>query len=281
MHWPFPEQDALVQALGWTLLHSLWQGLLLALVAGLVMLLTKNVRAGARYIMLVLLMGLFLAAATGTFIHEIRLPAPALLSTVGRQQSTIPATVYEEGPAGNALLPALTDNITTGHNRFTDEVITYFNTHAPLIVLVWFIIFSARFVKLLAGLLQVQRLRHHKTNTLSGYWTQRVQNMAESLRIRRRLQLLESAMVQVPVVMGVFKPVILIPLGLITHLPAQQVEAILWHELGHIKRKDYLVNLLQSFAETIFFFNPAILWISSLVREERENCCDDIALSGS
>jgi hypothetical protein len=81
--------------------------------------------------------------------------------------------------------------------------------------------------------------------------------------------------------MGVFKPVILIPLGLITHLPAQQVEAILWHELGHIKRKDYLVNLLQSFAETIFFFNPAILWISSLVREERENCCDDIALSGS
>ena len=91
--------------------------------------------------------------------------------------------------------------------------------------------------------------------------------------------LLESAIVKVPVVIGLLKPVILLPLGLLSNLPPDQVEAVLLHELAHIRRKDYLVNLLQSFAEVVFFFNPALLWISSLMREERENCCDDVAIS--
>jgi len=81
-------------------------------------------------------------------------------------------------------------------------------------------------------------------------------------------------------VIGLVKPAILVPLGLLSNLPPGQVEAVLLHELAHIRRKDYLVNLLQSFAEAIFFFNPAVLWISSLIREERENCCYDIAIGG-
>jgi len=93
--------------------------------------------------------------------------------------------------------------------------------------------------------------------------------------------LLESSLVEVPMMAGVFKPVILVPLGLLTQLPPRQVEAILLHELAHIRRKDYFVNLLQSIAEIIFFFNPAMLWISALIREERENCCDDIAVGES
>jgi hypothetical protein len=71
----------------------------------------------------------------------------------------------------------------------------------------------------------------------------------------------------------------MLPLGLLAHLPADEIEAILLHELAHIKRRDYLVNLLQNFAETIFFFNPALMWVSSMIREERENCCDDIAIA--
>jgi beta-lactamase regulating signal transducer with metallopeptidase domain len=65
---------------------------------------------------------------------------------------------------------------------------------------------------------------------------------------------------------------------MLTTLPASEIEAILLHELAHIRRRDYLVNLLQSFSDIIFFFNPAVLWLSSLIRDERENCCDDIAI---
>ncbi|HEY9259181.1 M56 family metallopeptidase, partial [Chitinophaga sp.] len=86
--------------------------------------------------------------------------------------------------------------------------------------------------------------------------------------------------VKVPAAIGTLKPVILVPLGMLTKLSADQVEAILLHELAHIRRNDYFVNLLQSFAETLFFFNPAVLWLSSLIRAERENCCDDMVVAG-
>jgi len=82
----------------------------------------------------------------------------------------------------------------------------------------------------------------------------------------------------VPAVVGLLKPVILVPLGIFSHLSVEQVEAILVHELAHIRRKDFAVNLLQRIAESFFFFNPCIIWMSSLIREEREACCDDIVL---
>jgi len=80
-------------------------------------------------------------------------------------------------------------------------------------------------------------------------------------------------------VIGNLKPVILVPIGLLTALSAEEVEAILIHELAHIKRRDYLVNVLQSLMEIVFFFNPAVLWVSKLIKTERENCCDDLALA--
>jgi bla regulator protein blaR1 len=80
-------------------------------------------------------------------------------------------------------------------------------------------------------------------------------------------------------VIGHLKPVILVPVGLLANLPAEQVEAVLLHELAHIRRHDYFVNFLQTIAETVFFFNPGLVWISSLLRDERENCCDDIAIA--
>ncbi len=103
--------------------------------------------------------------------------------------------------------------------------------------------------------------------------------LAERLQIKKRVQLLQSEIVKVPVMVGFFKPMILFPFSLMSQLPPEQIEAVLLHELAHIKRKDYFVNLLQSFAEIIFFFNPGVLWISSLIKDERENCCDDIAIN--
>jgi hypothetical protein len=102
--------------------------------------------------------------------------------------------------------------------------------------------------------------------------------LVHRLKISRPVRLLESALIKVPVAVGWLKPVILVPVGMLAQLSADQIESILLHELAHISRRDYLVNLVQNVVDTLFFFNPALLWVSSLIRTERENCCDDVAI---
>jgi beta-lactamase regulating signal transducer with metallopeptidase domain len=98
------------------------------------------------------------------------------------------------------------------------------------------------------------------------------------LLLTKPVTLLESCFAEVPVVIGHLRPVILMPVGLLAGLPAGQIEAILLHELAHIRRADYLVNLMQTLVEGLLFYHPAAWWISSSIRTERENCCDDLVV---
>jgi beta-lactamase regulating signal transducer with metallopeptidase domain len=86
------------------------------------------------------------------------------------------------------------------------------------------------------------------------------------------VQLLVSPLVEVPTVVGWLRPVILAPVGALTGLSPDHVEALLAHELAHIRRCDYLVNMLQSVAEALLFYHPAVWWISGEIRAERELC---------
>jgi hypothetical protein len=106
-----------------------------------------------------------------------------------------------------------------------------------------------------------------------------MQTLANRLNINFPVQLLESELVINPSVIGFFKPLVLVPVGLFNSLPPEQVEAILLHELSHIRRSDYLINFIQCLLELIFFFNPGLLWVSALIRIEREHCCDDLAVA--
>ena len=106
-----------------------------------------------------------------------------------------------------------------------------------------------------------------------------LERVSQRLGLRRATQILQSTLVQVPVVAGYFRPVILVPMSVISGLPASQLEAILAHELAHIRRHDYLVNLLQTLVETVFFYHPGVWWLSRQIRNERENCCDDLAVA--
>ena len=148
-------------------------------------------------------------------------------------------------------------------------------------VVVWFIVFMARFVKLLSGLVYAQRVRHYQTSAVAAEWQDRLAALMQRLEITRPVRLLESALIKVPVAVGWLKPVILVPVGMLAQLPADQVESIILHELAHISRRDYLFNLAQNIVDTLYFFNPALLWVSSLIRTERENCCDDVAIRES
>jgi bla regulator protein BlaR1 len=262
--------DKIIQALCWTLLHSLWQGLLLAIIAAIIIMITRKSAPELRYKLFTWLFILFIATTGFTFLLQIfsikkTEPEIAEMSRVILSINNIPDN---SNPA------------TTIHPTFSDALLQYFNTHASVIVTVWFILFSVKLVRVLTNLGYVQRVRHYKTFAPSIYWKQRITELAQNLHIQHSIILLESAFIKVPMVVGLLKPAILVPLGLLSNLPPDQIEAVLLHELAHIRRKDYLVNLLQSFAEVAFFFNPAVLWISSLIREERENCCDDVAIGG-
>jgi len=102
--------------------------------------------------------------------------------------------------------------------------------------------------------------------------------VSKRLGLHRSVRVLESSIAQVPLVVGYLRPVILLPVSLLTNIPATQLDAILAHELVHIRRHDFLVNLLQILIETLFFYHPAVWWLSHRIRVEREHCCDDLVV---
>ena len=263
----------ILRALCWTLLHSCWQGLLLAMLTGLLILLTRRSKPALRYNLLAGTFVLFFLTTCLTFVWQLR-------SGPGGGDTIIPAGISPRPIASPFAETPLVNNLFKADLRgqWTDGAVNYLNEHAALIVAVWFLVFMVRLIKIMADLGKVQRVRHYRTRPAPAYWKERICQLAYRLRIKRPVALLESALIGVPMMAGVFKPVILVPMGLLAQLPPEQVEAILLHELAHIRRMDYFVNLLQSFAEILFFFNPAVLWLSSLIREERESCCDDIAV---
>ncbi len=149
----------------------------------------------------------------------------------------------------------------------------------PWAVPVWMAGVAAFLVYRFASWIAAQRLRRLGACAAPEEWSRRVVDLAARLKISRHVALLESCLAEVPMLIGYLRPVILVPIGMLAALPIDQVEAILLHELAHIRRADYLVNLLQTAIESVLFYHPAVWWISSVVRAERENCCDDFVLA--
>lgn len=275
MHLLFVKQwlgDGLLKAVCWTLLHSLWQGLILAALAGLLVTSTRKVSAVIRYNLLAILFFVFMGVVACTFIRELNAPARATVTVISNQ---VPASAI----APYLSFPEETESQVYHEKTYIESFTAYFNEHAALLVAIWFLIFLAKTVKLMGGLVYIQRIKHQKIYQPHESWIAKLQQLVQCLGITIPVRLLESELVKVPMVTGLLKPVILLPVGLMANLPVEQVESILLHELAHIRRRDFMVNLAQSFAEVLFFFNPAVLWLSSLLREEREHCCDDMAIA--
>jgi HEAT repeat protein len=134
-------------------------------------------------------------------------------------------------------------------------------------------------LRLASGWLAARRLRALGTRPAPEACIATLHRLAARLRVSQPVRLLQSALVQVPAVLGWVRPVILLPASALTGLTPLQLEALLAHELAHVRRYDYLVNLIQSVIETLLFYHPAVWWISARVRDEREHCCDDLAVA--
>jgi|GEM_PF-4368336 len=263
--------SVLLQALSRMLFHSVWQGALMAVVAGIIIISTKKVSAAVRYNLMLCLFGLFLVTSCSTFFYVL---ANAPQSTVDVNS----ITSYSDGTLLTTVNLSADASIYHRFKTLAGLLSNYFNQHYVLIVSLWFVLFVLKSCYLAGNMVYMQRVRRYNVFTPSEVWLNKLTSLCEKLQITKTVTLLESGYLKVPVVIGYFKPVILIPIGLLAAIPVEQVEAVLLHELAHIKRSDYLVNLLQRLAETVFFFNPGLLWISHLLREERESCCDDIAI---
>jgi GWxTD domain-containing protein len=129
------------------------------------------------------------------------------------------------------------------------------------------------------GFLSVQRLRQRGVCYAPERWQKQLARLSAQLRLSRPILLLESCLADAPMVVGHLRPLILMPAGMLAGLPAAQIEAILLHELAHVRRHDYLVNAVQRLVEGLLFYHPAVWWISRVIRAERENCCDDVVVS--
>jgi beta-lactamase regulating signal transducer with metallopeptidase domain len=171
---------------------------------------------------------------------------------------------------------AVTDNPAAGAARGRSLNI---DPWLPAFVLAWVCGVVILSLRVMCGWLWVQRMTSHGVTPASPFWEQLAVRLSRRLHITRRVRLLESTVVDVPTVIGWMKPVVLLPASALAGLSPHQLEAILAHELAHIRRHDYLVNLLQTLVETLLFYHPAVWWLSRRIRAERENCCDDLAVS--
>ena len=272
---PYFRQEV-IHAICWTLIHSLWLGILAAMLAGIVIICTRKLPVVLRYRLLATDLVLFVLAVGITFCYQLKQGHGE--STVSGSQTLVPAAMNQTDVAqkgfANFTLPL------SGSWSLVDyrPVVNYLNRHAFIIVDIWLICLFIQLSRLMAGLYGIGRLRREGTKP-PGKWNDTLLLLSGQLGLKGRVSLLESASVKIPAAFGFFKPVILVPLGILSNLPAEQVETILLHELAHIKRGDYLTNLLLHITEAVFFFNPGLRWLNALIRREREACCDDMVLS--
>jgi bla regulator protein BlaR1 len=246
-------------ALSMTLLHSLWQGLVITSMAGFFIKVFATQNSSAKYFIKTGAFFLIFASSLVTFVI-LSQPQKGIISSITFSEA-FSSTIGTSASSGSYL-----------------EMITnYLQTHQSWIVLGWAMgafLFSLRFA---AGIAYLKYLRIHSL-PVENNWNETLKKLSARLGIDRLVQLYESIQVKTPVTMGYLKPIILMPIGLMSGLNTQQVEVILIHELEHIRRHDYLINFIQSLGETIFFFNPFVWILSASIRNERENCCDDAVL---
>jgi GWxTD domain-containing protein len=246
--------SALVQALGLSLFHFLWQGALIAVAAAVALKFTA--RARTRY-----------AIACCALVAMPAVVGITLQLSIPHAQVVI-SRLHFSSARPIVILPVDT---TTASRDFS----AYFEYAVPL----WLAgVFSVLLYRS-AGWISATRLRRRGTCEAPVEWTGRLKILAARARVWQPVVLLESCLAEVPIVIGYLRPAILVPAGMITGLPTEHVEAILLHELAHIWRADYLIALLQSAIEGLLFYHPGVWWISGRIRVERENCCDDFAVA--
>lgn len=258
-------------AIAWTLIHFCWQAAAIAAVYRLLSFAFARCSSNARYLLALSALLLMLSASVTTFAWEMRsgqpVTASAVTPTAGKplagfkiSPTLSPATESlqptEVGPSLASLVPRL----------------------VPLIDAFWLIGVIVLSIRSIGGWWLIQRLRATATVEAPAAVQAAFKRISAALGLRRPVVLRITSAIAGPVTVGTLRSLVLLPLTAATSLSPDELEVVLAHELAHVRRADFFWNLLQTLVETLFFFHPAVWWIGSRIRHERELCCDDLAL---
>src|SRR5256714_11141110 len=261
--------------MGWALLHPVWQCSLAAGALASLLAIVPVRAARTRYALAVTTLILLLAVrvataarlrAAGPLSGAVIAPAPgASLGTtpLPPRAGTEPA-VPAAGRPGPSLAMRLRADLEPA---------------LPWIVVAWLAGVGIPSIGLASSWVVRRRLSTVGPRRVPPACREALARLVARLRVTRPVRVLESAVVQVPAVIGWLRPVVLLPASALMGLTPLQLDALLAHELAHVRRYDYLVNVIQSVIETLLFYHPAVWWVSQQVREEREHCCDDLAVA--
>lgn len=255
-----------VEDLGRTLLHFLWQGALIAAAYAAARRMARDSSANVRYLL-------------GCAALIAMLAAPFVTWFV--RSSSVPAASVQRRVYPKAEWPVTLDGFLVPVASSQSQSSVWAERFLPSVVAIWMAGTLVFWIRLAGAWVVTAQMRSMLVRRAPPEWQSRFTELGACIGISRPVRLLVSAIVQVPTVVGCLRPVVLIPVGALAGLPAEHVEALLIHELAHIRRHDYLVNLLQSIAEALLFYHPAVWWLSKNIRAERELCCDDIAVAAS
>lgn len=242
--------SSVAAGIGWSLIHATWQITILVLSYVGVKLFTQ--KSAVRYWSGI---GLLFAQIPISIITFFFVYAPSVRST-----SML-------GSIEMALQLSISEQITI-----------YLNAHIDLIFGLWFLGISLLLLKLGINYFIANGLKYSKLNKYNFTLVELLSNVKEPLGIKRVVEIYETKAVSVPMIIGTLKPVVLIPASLLSGLSTEQLEIVIAHELAHLKRYDFMLNILQSFVEILFFFHPALWLLSAEIRKEREYCCDETAM---
>jgi beta-lactamase regulating signal transducer with metallopeptidase domain len=258
-----------VHALGWTLLHFVWQGAAAAALLASLDLVLRRAAPQVRYLLATVVLALMALTPVATFsVLRAAPPAGVAADPALAGEETTSLRFSSLGPmaaqaAGSLEALALRKQV--------DAVL-------PLLVGLWGLGVLGLSLRSFGGWTLAQRMKRARRTAVPAAVEATFRRVIRAVGVSAAVRLYRSALVEVPTVIGWLRPVILLPASAATGLSAQQLELILAHELAHIRRHDYLVNLLQTVVETLLFYHPAVWWASHRMRVEREHCCDDLAV---
>lgn len=266
--------ERIINALGWTILHSLWQGFVIGVILFILLYSFRHHQPVLRYNLSVFSLFLIFTLCMLTFaMNFINIEQTGFIKDPG-------AVIYfNKHEIGQLQIDYGYQNswLSSAINTIAGSISGVF----PYIITIWLIGVFIITTRMTGGFYTTQRLRSSCLYAIPPDFQLRFRELMDRMKVRKLVSICESTLISIPVVIGYFKPMILLPFSAVSHIPCDQLDAIIAHELAHIRRHDYLVNIFQSMMEALLFFNPAVWFITYQIRKERENCCDDLAVSFS
>ncbi|MBI9071554.1 MAG: hypothetical protein JEY94_08135 [Melioribacteraceae bacterium] len=255
----------IISAIGAALINSIWQSAIIAIVLAAYIKINGHTSSKTKYFVSYLSLISILAISIITFTENYE-----FVNQINSSNSKI---LLQNEQVYFLAEDNIDENIISKGFVFSEEFI---NRNKPLIVAFWLTGVLVLLFRMLGGIIYTNRIKNSGQNISIKKLNNLTEKISNQLGINKAVRIFESSKVKVPSVIGFLKPILLLPVGALSGIPQTQLEMIIVHELAHIKRADYLFNIFQNIIEIIFFFNPAVWWISSIIKEEREYCCDDI-----